>query len=86
MGRVQKNNVLSIKWSKKENDFMINYPRSCDGHLIADAILSDRLRYCIPDKEKPFPYNYEIENLKKELETRGYDLTTLKFRIELKQE
>ena len=79
-------NILSVKWSKRHNDFMINYPRSSDGRLIADALLSDQLRYCISDKDRPYPHNYTVENLKKELEERGYDLTTLKFSIKLKEQ
>lgn len=78
-------NVLSVKWSKREKDFIINYPRSCDGHLIVDALLSDRLRYCIPNEKTRYPLNYEVENLKKELELRGYDLTTMRFSIKLKE-
>ena len=31
-------NNLSAKWGKKEQDIMINYPRSCDGHWLAGIL------------------------------------------------
>ena len=81
-----KENVLSVKWSKRLNDFIIHYPRRCDGALITSALLTDRLLYCIPSmSDKPYPYNWNKENLKEELERRGYDLTTLRFSVELKK-
>ena len=78
-------NKLSIKWSKREKDFIINYPRRCDGALISHVILSDRLGYCLPSNEHKYPRNFIIENLVKELESRGYDITTLKFSVDLKE-
>lgn len=81
-----KRNVLSVRWSKRQNGFIINFPRSCDGSLICSVLLSDRLMYRLPVlSDKKYPFNYEKENLKEELEKRGYDLTTLKFSIELKK-
>lgn len=46
-----------------------------------------QLAWCLPSKsEKDYPFNWIKENFKEELEKRGYDLTTLKFSIELKQD
>lgn len=71
-------NTLSVKWNKKDNDHMINYPRSCDGHLIHDYLFTEQFNSPLRSGEmKP--------SLVKELEKRGYDLTTLKFQIKRKQ-
>jgi hypothetical protein len=58
---------LTMKWSKRERDVTISYPRSCDGHLMA-GVLSGHNR----------------DDLMKELDRRGYDLTTLRFSIKQK--
>ena len=64
-----------MKWSKKENDFLITFPRSCDGSLINDYLFNSQ-----------FWHNGEIKkSLKAELEERGYDLESLKFVIKLKE-
>jgi hypothetical protein len=74
-------NILKIRYSKKEKDFLIYYPNRPDGALIQNHILGDILMWGginNIDKER---YNYESFNLKEELERRGYDLKTLKFEI-----
>jgi len=78
---------LSLIWDKRQKDFIVKYPLRCDGALIMSAIVSDNLKWCLPDDadNKSYPYNWKKENIKDELEKRGYDLTTLKFSIELKQ-
>lgn len=65
---------LKVKWSKKENDFLISFPRSCDGSLINDYLFNHQYWYDSRMKK----------SLKDELEERGYDLTTIKFSIKLK--
>ncbi len=79
-------NKLSLIWDKRQKDFVVKYPRRCDGALIMSVIVSDNLKWCLPDNadNKSYPYNWIKENLREELEKRGYDLTTLKFSIELK--
>ncbi len=79
-------NTLKIKWSKKENDFMIYYPRRCDGHLIQAHLLGDVLRWGGIDGIEKGWKNYIPFNLIEELKTRGYDLTTFKFEIKLKED
>lgn len=86
-----KETTLAIKWSKREKDLMIHYPRSCDGSLIMHHICNDVLRFDFhkwhDDKFKnTLSPPYEVFNLKQELEKRGYDITTLKFSIELKKD
>lgn len=76
-------NKLEIKWSKKEKDLMIHYPRRCDGVLIAHHICE---KVCVFDfigyaEGKKYPY--EEFHFIDELKRRGYDISTLKFSIEL---
>lgn len=80
--------TLKVKWSKRENDFMIYYPRRCDGALIQQKLFSQEMLFDF-DKysDKTFngmPYKMEDDFIK-ELEKRGYDKTTLKFEIKLKK-
>ena len=78
-----KKDKLQINYNKRQKDFIISYPRKCDAHLIHHFILSDVLKWTgtIEGKDRP----YDVFNLKEELEKRGYDITTLKFSIELKK-
>lgn len=64
-------NTLKAAWSKKENDFLIHFPRSCDGSLLNDYLFHHHYWF---DQERK-------KSLKDELEERGYDLKTLKFSI-----
>jgi hypothetical protein len=76
---------LSLIWDKRQKDFVVKYPRRCDGALILHKIVGDMLTWDLNKtiaRENP---NYRVENLKDELESRGYDLTTLKFSVELKK-
>jgi len=76
---------LKVKWSKREKDFMIHYPRKCDGALM-NYILGDMLIWGGIDGVDKGWLNYREFNLLKELDERGYDITTLKFEIKLKNE
>lgn len=68
-----KDKELKVKWSKKEDDFLIIYPRSPDGGLINDYLFNNQ-----------FWFNGDIKkSLKEELKERGYDLKTLKFSIKM---
>jgi hypothetical protein len=77
-------NKLSVIYDKKQRDFVVKYPRKCDGALAIHHLVGDTLKYKIPDEETRYPYNWVKENFIEELEKRGYDTTTLKFSIELK--
>lgn len=74
--------ILKVRWSKKENDLLITYPRRSDGALM-NYLFGDILRWAgIDGKDKGW-LNYETFNFLKELKERGYDLTTLKFEVRL---
>ena len=76
---------LSVIYDKRQKDFVVKYPRPCDGALAINHLVNDQLRYVLPSLSKQeYPYNWELENFIKELEKRGYDPKTLKFSIELK--
>lgn len=75
---------LVVKWSKREKDFMVYYPRKCDGALIQYKLFHRRLLFNymkFMDGDKS-PYDEEDDFIK-ELERRGYDKTTLRFEIKL---
>jgi len=74
---------LSIIYDKRQKDFVVKYPRNCDGSLAFYYLIGDILRFDIM-KYNTNEIPYEIINFKKDLEERGYDLTTFKFSIELK--
>lgn len=61
---------LRGRWSAKEKDWLFSFPRKPDGHLLSGF----------------FSGYANMPELLKELEARGYDLTTLKFEIRLKDE
>ena len=73
-------NKLSLIWDKRQKDFVVKYPRRCDGNLIMNTIINDILKFNAMNRNF-----YNKFNLKEELEKRGYDLTTLKFEIKLKE-
>lgn len=65
-------NKLIVRWSKKLKDFVIVWPRSgADGRLACHAFFVRGFRV----GDKSF---YE------ELKSRGYDMTTMKFSIDLR--
>lgn len=78
-------NILKVKWSKREKDFMVYYPRRCDGALIQHKLFCQQMLFDF-DKlnTNQMPYRME-DNFIEELEKRGYDKTTLKFEIKLKE-
>jgi hypothetical protein len=73
-------NKLVVFWSRREQDFLIRFPRSADGHLAYGMFCGDRLRRA-PGENPPWDFDLSFV---KELERRGYDLTTLRFSIERK--
>ena len=75
---------LSLIWDKRQKDFVVKYPRQCDGNLVMGHIIGDVLKWDL-GKVDNNPHNYSIFNLKNELEKRGYDTSTLKFSIEKKR-
>lgn len=76
---------LKICWSKRENDHVIHYPKRCDGALM-NWFLGEVLLWGGIDGYDKGSLNYKKFNLLEELDKRGYDLTTLKFEIKLKED
>ena len=79
---------LSVRWNKKEQDFEISYPRKCDGSFMHSAFMSKRtfqskVEYSDPNYKK-FGDTYEWDVFK-DLDARGYDLTTFKLEITIKK-
>jgi hypothetical protein len=89
---------LRIKWSKKENDYIVFFPRLRDGGWILHRIIGKRTctmlnseenkknetltRICGVDWNKNISV-FDIDFIK-ELELRGFDKTTLKFEVMIK--
>ena len=76
---------LSVIWDKRQKDFVVKYPRRCDGALALNQLVGNMLLW---DMDKALKHEFmchRTENFKDELEKRGYDLTTFRFSIELKK-
>lgn len=67
---------LTVRWSKRERDFMFNAPRKVDGMLAHDVLCCPRL--AVDDRW--------LSSFVEELKRRGYDVTTLRFSVELAKE
>jgi len=72
MPRRTRENTLSMYWSKREKDIVYAYPSKVDGHMLHHRLGSE-----VYNKWKD---EYDLSFFK-ELEARGYDLTTLRFSI-----
>jgi hypothetical protein len=98
--KIPKTFKLVIKWSKKENDYVVLFPRKGDGMFISNEIINKRLVRMLtesvnkePDKEC-YSFFDSTDNVNigyyqydwlKALDKRGFDLTTLKFEICIKK-
>jgi hypothetical protein len=80
-----KHKKLRYVWSKRERDFMIHYPtRSWDGGLLHSFFSCDATDYLNENGQK-YIKNLIGKHFLEELDKRGFDLTTLKFEISLKE-
>ena len=78
---------LSVIYDKRYKDFVVKYPRPCDGRLAMNHLCDNILKWKLPTKDEAiYPYNWQEINFVKELEARGYDVKTLRFSIELKKD
>ena len=77
--------VLKVYWSKRERDLMCEYPRRCDGALVINHF-NDVFLWGGSDGHGKGWLNYKEFNLIKELVERGYDKTTFKFSIKLRDD
>lgn len=77
MARRCKNNKLLCRWDKTENDLKFWFPRKCDGSLLNHHLCGKRVEPLMMNDYK------WIHSFTDELEKRGYDITTLRFEIDL---
>ena len=70
-----KRDKLVVFWSKREKDFLIRYPRSCDGHFAAYLFTAERPR------GHGATLTFDKSAIA-DLEERGYDTKTLRFSVE----
>lgn len=61
--------TLRVKWSKKEKDWMIDYPTSATGHM-TNGFIEGRIGY---------------KEFVKELKLRGYNTNTLKITVDKRE-
>jgi hypothetical protein len=74
-------NKLVVFWSKRERDFLIRFPRSCDGHLAHYVFAGERQRITYgEEREREGPVVWD-PSFVQDLEKRGYDTTTLRFEV-----
>ena len=71
---------LTLKWSKREKDLMVYFPRKPDGNLVLHIFCSERPSMNYDTGKIEFEKSFE-----EELIARGYDITTLKFSVKLKE-
>jgi hypothetical protein len=75
---------LIVRWDKRQNDHVVSFPRKCDGHLAYGMFFTPRMKQDFDGKGFN-GVNFD-PSYAKELEARGYDLTTLRFEISPKKE
>jgi len=78
--RLWKKEKLVVFWSQREKDFLIRFPRSQDGSLAYYV-------FCCESPVRRFGETPDWgwdPSFVKELESRGYDTTTLRFSVERK--
>lgn len=71
------NRRLRVVWSKREKDLVFHYPRKVDGHLAHVILNSPRQK---EDNEGQIVF---APSFVQELQSRGYDISTLKFSVDL---
>lgn len=84
---------LGCRWSKRERDLLIDYPRSPDGAMLHNYLANARfvdggkLADAIADGHHPrlalHVDGVQGPSLVEELQRRGYDIKTLRFRIDI---
>lgn len=73
--------ALTVRWSKRERDFLIGSPRRPDGHLAHLIFTGKRLREAF---SKGGLHNVFDPSFIDELKERGYDVETLRFSVQMK--
>jgi hypothetical protein len=85
---------LKIRWSNRDKDFIVTYPRKSDGSWILNRIIGKRTETGLVSNYKDDVHATELcgvdwnENIKvyiidfiAELESRGFDKASLKFEV-----
>jgi hypothetical protein len=89
VGRRVDLNTLLVRWDASEGDFKVWFPSKPDGGFVLGHLCGDYTPVGRQICQKCYHTNehkgYE-ETFLKELEKRGYDLTTLRFSIRKKQQ
>ena len=75
---------LSLMWDKRQKDFLIRFPRKCDGALLHSVICSKRPEINF-DENRTYPISFS-DSLIEELDKRGYDTKTLYLKVMMKRE
>lgn len=86
--------TLMVKWSKKEDDFIVYYPSKSTGGYVIDHLVGKRTKYQIEQLDlnlwesekflyKHGGYNFIEHDFIKEMASRGFDVKTLKFSIKI---
>lgn len=70
---------LRVRWSKREQDFLVSYPRKCDGGLAIGLFCNKQQRFDYATRQVVFDPSFVDE-----LEARGYDTKTLQFSVKLR--
>jgi hypothetical protein len=78
MPKIDRENTLMARWSKKEDDVLFSFPRKVDGHLLSFYFGHLKPRQLLDSDPEP-------KTFFEELEARGYDLKTLRFSIKRKR-
>jgi hypothetical protein len=87
MGRRCKESKLMYRWDKKQHDFLFYFPRRCDGALVHNIFASKQMHVPIGNYNKRAGDAIVWEpSFLEELEKRGYDTTTLRFEVSLKED
>jgi len=89
MGKRVDMETLLVRWDKSEGDFKVWYPNRCDGGFVIEHICGEHTQVgrqiCDSCHHQNSHAGWE-ETFLKELEKRGYDLTTLRFTIKRKKQ
>ena len=83
MPKFDAQNTLKVQWSKREQEIIYIYPVKKDGMVCHHYLACEHKGYVYLEKEGRWGEGY-MPSFFKELEKRGYDLTTLKFSIKKK--
>ena len=73
---------LIVRWDARRNDFVIQYPRKCDGHLAYERIFYKWMTSGDNTPDDFFKCKM-VPSFADELKARGYDIKTMHFEVRL---